>query len=180
MEKYLQYASKMDDHAFRELMNEYGQEVWNYAYFLIRRFDAADDLVQEVFIRVYQNIGSFRGESSIKTWLFAITRNLAFNYKRSAFIRKVTLTDWIGRRESSPSAEKEALDQILTDDLWKIVLDLPDKYREILVLDARYGLSNKEIAGLLKISEGTVKSRLHRARNKVNEQMKEGIKYGII
>ncbi|TJY40811.1 RNA polymerase sigma factor [Cohnella pontilimi] len=175
--EYWKVIERFDAEAFRELMLTYGQEIWNYAFFLTKNPDYADDITQEVFLKVYGQIGSFRGESSIRTWLLAITRNMTFNYRRSTFLRRVVLVGAVSRRDSHPSAEQEALTNTLSNELWEIIMNLPVKFREVLVLNARYELSQREIAGLLGLSEGTVKSRLSRARQKVSVAWKEGTVY---
>jgi RNA polymerase sigma-70 factor, ECF subfamily len=175
--EHLKYMSSIDKDSFRELMHTYGQEVWNYAYFMTKRSHMADDVTQEVFLSVYKNIGSFRGQSSLKTWLFSITRNTAVNYMRSAFFRKVTLTGFLPGGKSVPSAEKEALVQEELHDIWRVVMKLPIKLREVLILDAKYEMTAKEIAELLGISQGTVKSRLSRARERINAMWKEEMVY---
>ncbi|MFF2089197.1 RNA polymerase sigma factor [Paenibacillus sp. NPDC058174] len=167
-EQYWKYLNGMDANLLRELMEQYGQEVWNLAYILTKRHDLADDITQDVFFNAYRNIRLFRGESSIQTWLLSITRNTSINYLRTAFIRKVTLMEWISDLGNSPSAEKEVLEQSFSDDIWRAVMELPLKYREVLILSGKYDLSIKEIAKTLGISEGTVKSRISRARNKMN------------
>lgn len=172
--EHLQYMNDMDSSMLRSLMESYGQDVWNYAFFLVRSHDVADDISQDTFIRAYQSIKSFRGESSVKTWLFTITRNLAVNYRRSAFIRRVILWERNPSTEYSPSAESLALRNMLRDEVWGLVMSLPVSFREPLLLEAHYGLSMKEIAALLQVSEGTVKSRIHRARSKINKLLKEG------
>jgi RNA polymerase sigma-70 factor (ECF subfamily) len=176
-EEYLQYASSLDVSAFRDLMADYGQEVWNFAYVITRKRDLADDITQDVFLKVLRNIGSYRGESAFKTWLFAITRNVAVNYLRSAFVRRVTLVDYIVPRGGHRSAEEEALDHLYADNIWNAVLKLPAKYREVLVLDGKYDLSVKEIANIPGQPEGTVKAKLSRARAKMAEMAKEEIRY---
>ncbi|MBE1442288.1 RNA polymerase sigma factor [Paenibacillus sp. OAS669] len=180
MEDSLKYLTRMDDETLRQLMQTYGQDVWNYAYLITKRHDAADDISQEVFVKVYTHICQYRGESSVKTWILSITRNTSFNYRRLAFFRKVLLTGFIRAPGTEASAEKQAMDLILTDSLWESVMRLPKKYREVLVLDARYDMSLKEIARLLGISEGAVKSRLYRARAKVSDSLKEDVEYGTI
>jgi RNA polymerase sigma-70 factor, ECF subfamily len=175
--EYLQFVTRLDRNALRDLMETYGQDVWNYIYCLTRKPDTADDLTQEVFIRAFEKVGSFRGECSVKTWLFTIARNLVMNYKRSSFIRKVFLVDFTTRSESHPSAEKEALSNIEANMLWKYVMELPEPYREAIVLEARYGLPVKEMAELLGVAEGTVKSRIARARAKISSKLKEAAPY---
>ncbi|MGB8954155.1 MAG: sigma-70 family RNA polymerase sigma factor [Tumebacillaceae bacterium] len=158
--------------ALHELMNLYGQDVWNLAFSLTRRAEAADDIAQDVFIKAYQKWGSYRGEAAVKTWLLKIARNTALDYQRSAFWRKVTLVDNLFDRGAHPSAEEEALERLVQDEAWQQVLRLPIKYREVLVLHAHHGLTVAEIAELLDVLEPTVKSRLRRARSKVMEAWK--------
>ncbi len=171
---YLKFINHSDDKEsiFRDIMLTYGQDVWSYAYFLTRRYDAADDITQDVFLKVYEKLFTFRGESSFKTWLLSITRNKSINYLKSAFIRKVTLMEYVIRKGSNRSAENEFIDKQFTEDIWKYVLGLPYKLREVLILEAHYHLSFKEITALLSISEGTVKSRLFRARAKINDLLR--------
>lgn len=167
-------VDRLDAESFRQLMLEYGQDVWNYAYLMTASPTMADDVSQDVFLRVYRHIGTYRGESSIKTWLLAITRNIALNYRRSAFMRKVVLADRLFMFGAAPSAEEMALDQMQADEIWAVVMQLPLKFREVLLLDAKYGFTQKEIAKLLALSEGTVKSRLSRARRKVSAVLEKG------
>jgi RNA polymerase sigma-70 factor (ECF subfamily) len=170
---YLIHVESMDDISFRSLMEAYGEDVWGYAYSITRNSHQADDIAQDVFLKAYTKIADFRGESSVKTWLLTITRNLSYNLRKSAFIRKVTLVDAVRGRETQRSAESQYLDQAYTNDLWNMVMQLPIKYREVLLLEAKHQLTGKEISNLLSISEGTVKSRLHRARQAVTKSLKE-------
>ncbi|MCR8635343.1 sigma-70 family RNA polymerase sigma factor [Paenibacillus sp. N5-1-1-5] len=180
VEEVLKFMTRMDDFTLRELMQTYGQDIWNYAYLITRRHEAADDIAQDVFVRAYMHIDRFRGDSSVKTWLLSITRNAAFNYRRSAFFRKVMPVGFVRLRGTVLSAEQQALDHIVTDNLWNIIMRLPQKYREVLVLEARYDMTLKEIAHLLGISEGAVKSRLYRARAKISNTLKEEVEYGTV
>jgi RNA polymerase sigma-70 factor (ECF subfamily) len=175
--EYLNYLGEghNKDQILQDLMTAYGQDVWNFAFSLTRHRDAADDIAQECFLKAYRNLESFRGKSSVKTWLLTITKNAVRDYRRSAFIRKVTLMDKLPRGEAggSLSAEQEALDQIVADAVWRKVLALPAKYRAVLVLYAHHQLSMEEISQLLSISVGTVKSRLFRARQRVTAMIEE-------
>ena len=153
----------------RDLMNKFGDDVWNFAFFLTRRPDVADDLSQEVFLAAFNGMYAFRGECSVKSWLLTITRNKALHYLQGAFIRKVTLTNRFISSGVSPAAEQVLFDRIENRGLWDTVMTLPRKYREVLLLDYHYGLKLDEIAKLLRVSVGTVKSRSHRAKKKMNE-----------
>jgi RNA polymerase sigma-70 factor (ECF subfamily) len=169
--EYLKYLTSGYDKnkILQDLMVQFGQDVWNYAFSLTRQQNLADDIRQDVFVRAYDKLDTFRGESSVKTWLFSITRNIAFDYRRSAFLRKVTLVDYIIEKGSNPSAEKEFFEKLDLKDAWKAVLSLSTKLREVITLYVHHQLSIAEIATLLQVSESAVKVRLHRARNKVNE-----------
>lgn len=166
---YLKYMHTDADRKaiLHDLMNAYGKDVWNFAYSMTRKWDQADDITQEVFLKVYRNLHTFRSESSVKTWLLAITRNMVLDYRKSAFLRRVTLVDAFRDDGAAHSAEHEVIESLAVNEMWKQVLHLPYKYREVIILYAHYQLSMKEMAELLGVSEGTVKSRLFHARRKL-------------
>ncbi|MGG1553164.1 RNA polymerase sigma factor [Paenibacillus ferrarius] len=167
---YLKYLAEGYDRSkvLHDLMDSFGNDVWNFAYFLTHRSDLADDISQDVFLAAYNGLYAFRGHCSVKSWLLTITRNKALHYLQSAFLRKVTLTDKWSRGASS-SAEQVVFDRFDNRSVWETVMQLPRKYREVLVLDYHYGLKQKEIATLLRVSEGTVKSRSHRAKKRMSD-----------
>ncbi|WP_223870026.1 RNA polymerase sigma factor [Paenibacillus sabuli] len=88
-------------------MEEHGQDVWNYAYFLTRNPHQADDIAQDVFIKAYERIADYRGDAPIRHWLLAITRNMAHNARNRAFISRMIPLEWVRSRDVSPSAEHE-------------------------------------------------------------------------
>jgi RNA polymerase sigma-70 factor (ECF subfamily) len=164
----------VDKHAlFDELMMTYGRDVSNYAYFITKRKDLAEDICQDVFVKAYEHLDSFRGRSSVKSWLLSITRNTALDYLKTAWMRRVQLFPSWFRQDSQRSAESEWFGSEEKNRIWSLVLKLPRKQREVLILFAHYRLSMKEIAELLNISEGTVKSRLHRARLSIGSSLSE-------
>ncbi|MBP1990069.1 RNA polymerase sigma factor [Paenibacillus eucommiae] len=176
---YLKYLGESQDKnvIFHDLMVEFGEDVWNFAFFLTKCRDAADDISQDVFLAVYEKLFSFRGHCTVKSWLLTITRNKSLNYLNSSFIRKVLLLEPAFRHESSSSAEAVMFDRMETSHIWSAVMELPRKYREVIILNAHFLLNTKEMAELLTLSEGTVKSRLHRARKRISaalQQNKEG------
>jgi RNA polymerase sigma-70 factor (ECF subfamily) len=167
--EYLRYIGEQADRKalLTELMNAYGKDVWNFAYSMTRKWDQADDIAQEVFLKAYRNLHTFRSQSSVKTWLLAITRNMVLDYRKQAFFRRVVLVDAFRDDGASSSAEREVIESLAVNEMWKRVLELPCKYREVVILYAHYQLSMKEIADMLGVSEGTVKSRLFHARRKL-------------
>ncbi len=174
----LRAVTQADAYDLRGMMERYGEDVWNYAFFLTKRRDMADDIAQDTFLKAYAGITSFRGEASLKTWLLKIARNTALSHKKCAFFRNTTLKAFIERFESHPSAEEEFIERNATDELWTLVLQLPVPFREVLVLNSHYSFSLEEIAQTLGISLGTVKSRLHRAGAKLAAAMGRRDPYG--
>lgn len=155
-----------------ELMMTFGKDVWNYAFFLTRHRELAEDIAQETFIKAYNAIYSFRGGMTMKAWLLTIARNTARDYFRSAWFRRVQLV-WEKYETSAfqPSAEKQWFASLEQREAWNAVLVLPRKLRETLLLYVHHRLSHKEIAEMLQISEGTVKSRIFRARAAVSRKL---------
>ncbi|WP_379159317.1 RNA polymerase sigma factor [Paenibacillus sp. sgz5001063] len=182
----LVHAAAMSEEQLRQIMDFYGGEIWNYIYYLTKSADIADDLAQEVFIKCYYRIGTYRGSSSFKAWLFTIARNTVFSYRKSRFFRSglwggvQMMTHAEPAKNSFPdellgttrSAEMEYLGNRRMDEIWNVIMQLPDKFREVLVLDLKAELSIQEIAGLTGLSPGTVKSRLHRARHKIQVKLR--------
>ena len=85
--QFLAQAQTIDNYTLSSMMDDYGNDVWNYAYFLTKSAEQADELSQEVFIRAYSGIANYRGDCSLKTWLLTITRNTTFTYRKSRFFR---------------------------------------------------------------------------------------------
>ncbi len=167
---------RLDAERLRSLMEQYGDDVWNYAYVITRNTHTADDVAQDVFLKAYRGWASFRGEASEKTWLLKITRNTALSYRKLAFFRRVILAGdryvldanrRAGSMHAAPSAESVVLDQETEDEVWRHVIRLPGKFRDPLVLSVHYRLSIEDISSVIGIPPGTVKSRIARAKAKV-------------
>ncbi len=169
--------------AFDELVLKYQKKVFNVAYRLLNNYDEANDIAQEVFVRVYKNIGGFRKESSIFTWLYRITVNLSMNRLKvlnRERKRLDSLDDPISTEEGEVKKEISAngplpLDMLVQKErselIQKALTSLDDEFRTILVLRDIEGLSYEEIAQILKINVGTVKSRLHRGRMMLKDKL---------
>jgi len=171
--QYLTNMERMGKTELYNLMTQYGDDVRTYAYAITRNREQAKDIAQEAFIKVYQNIGSFKGQSSFKTWLFTIARNLAINELRSSYVRRMVLFEWVKPDKMAESAEAAFMGKQSELELLNIVMGLSMKHREVLVLHLEHGMTKAEIGQLLGLSEGTVKSRLHRARKIVESKWRE-------
>ncbi|OWA34356.1 hypothetical protein B9G55_18780 [Saccharibacillus sp. O16] len=148
-------------------------EVWKYLFFMTRSHSTADDLTQDTFIRALRGLDSFRHEASMKTWLLRIARNTYINHKRSAFVRRVLTFAEVQPTQTQTSAENVYLAEAGERRIWELVFRLPDKLRETLLLEAHYGMTAREGAEWLGIPEGTYKSRLSRARSRMERWMNE-------
>ena len=157
----------------REMMETYGSDVWHYAFFLTRSREQANDISQEVFLKAYRNMAKYRGNATLKTWLLTITRNTAFSWRRNSFWRRFSPLGSGQSPGQTLSAEKEAISNQYVNRIWELIMELPDKHREVLVLEIQQGLSTGEMASLLGVAEGTVKSRLSRARDKMRKVLEE-------
>ncbi|QHT63044.1 sigma-70 family RNA polymerase sigma factor [Paenibacillus lycopersici] len=99
---YLRSVTRLNPAEIDALARHYWHDVWQYAYFLTRREHLAEDIAQDTFIRAFRGIEAFRGQCAVKTWLFKIARNTAFNCMASAFLRKVTLVGLLPDRRRAP------------------------------------------------------------------------------
>jgi RNA polymerase sigma-70 factor (ECF subfamily) len=159
----------------QQITQAFGKELWNYAFSIVGNAEMADDIIQDVMIKVLEKLHTFRGQSSMKTWLLSITRNTAYNSRSTWFIKKtIPIEKWTDQH-SYPSAETEAIEQIEMNNAWETVMKLPVKYREVLVLFVHHDMSQKEIAETIGVPEGTIKSRLHHARLKFAKKYKGGM-----
>jgi len=163
----LQAEERKENYELEHLMRTYGNDVLRMAYSYVKDYDTAEDIFQEVFIKVNANLGEFRGESSIKTWLLRITVNACKDFLKSAYTRRVTMFSE-EEEENIPAADmaEEIERKQDGEQIRKALLLLPEKYREVLVCLYFEERSVAETAKVLGISEGTVKSRLSRARDK--------------
>lgn len=146
-------------------MQQYGQDVIHLAYSYVRNYHQAQDIAQDVFLRAYTKQDTFRGDSSVKTWLLSITANRARDYLRSWSAKHEVQDETVFLDRQSPLDTEEEVEQRLArDELWSAVHALPLTYREVVVLYYQRELSSQEIAAILGISEQAVRTRLHRGR----------------
>ncbi|WP_404443364.1 sigma-70 family RNA polymerase sigma factor [Sutcliffiella horikoshii] len=127
------------DHKERHLesvMNQYGNSIVKLAYSYVKDFNIAEDISQEVFITYFNNLDIFRGESSVKTYLYRITINKCKDYLKSWNYRKVKITEMFGRvvADHTSTPEQPFLEKEHVTDLADFVLALPLKYREVVFL----------------------------------------------
>ncbi len=164
-------ARRGDLHAFEELVRLYEKRVYAVALRSSGSPEDAADITQEVFLRAWRSIESFRGDSGFSTWLFRITMNLCVDFARHKHAQPQTQPLVIGEEDSerpipdtAPTPEEHLDNRELGRELAAALDEVSEEHRRIVLLRDVSGLSYTEIAEVLEISEGTVKSRLSRAR----------------
>lgn len=159
-----------DVEAFTALVKRYEVRVYNLAYRLLSNADDAADVAQEAFMAAYESIGRFRAESSFYTWLYRIAVNKALTYRRSRSSRLDAATGgqetlaFDTAADGSPGPSRRVEDMERDEMVQSMIAALPDDFRSVVVLKDIEGLEYEEIADVMEIPLGTVKSRLHRGR----------------
>ncbi|WP_033168575.1 sigma-70 family RNA polymerase sigma factor [Clostridium sp. KNHs205] len=162
------YQENREVHDIETLIRKYGNDVLRTAYMYVKDSHLAEDIFQDVFIKVNQKLHTFQGDSNIKTWIIRITINTCKDYMKSAWNQKVmqftevhenTLTG----KDEFVAVEQEDENRLVRD----AVIQLPQKYKDVLLCVYFQDMSVAETAKLLGIAEGTAKSRLSRAKDKL-------------
>lgn len=162
------YEEKPPVYDIETLMREYGNDVLHTAYMYVRDSHLAEDIFQDVFIKVDQKLCTFRGGSSIKTWIISITINTCKDYLKSAWKRRVVPMTEYHEQTLSGKNDFLAIEQMDEHQLIRqTVMKLPDKYKDIILCVYFQDMTISEAASILKINEGTAKSRLFRAKEKI-------------
>jgi len=160
-----------DRAAFGVLVERYQDRIYSLACHLVRDVHAAEDLAQEAFVRAFQHLDQFRGQSEFSTWLYRITSNVCWGYLRGQ--GRVIPAGAAGEERdeavaaaarSGPSVEELAEAEELKNRLWEAIGRLPEVYRTALVLRYVDDLSYAEMARVLGVPVATVGTRLYRAR----------------
>ena len=154
---------------FNKLVSEYSQDVFRYAFWLCRDKTMAEELSQETFMRAWKAIDSLQDDQAAKSWLFTIVRREnARQYERK---RLDTVDDPDFDRVEATRPEYDTSTEAFV--LRRALEELPEEYREPLVLQVIGGYSTEEIAAQLEIKAGAVMTRLFRARKKLREMLGE-------
>lgn len=177
---YINQAIQGDPHAFEALVNAYKGVVAATVYGMLGRCAEAEDVGQEVFIRLYKSLGKFRGEASLKTYVTRIAMNLSLNELKR---RKRTAGRMADNREAYDRTAEIAGNTNIEAEydskevVEKALCQLEEKHRAVVVLRLIDGYSTKEVAKLLKLPVGTVLSRLSRAQEKLKKAVINTLSY---
>lgn len=177
----LMRAKSGDEAAFEEIVKMYQQKICSTIFFMVKNENIVEDLAQEVFIKIYRNIGKFNAESSLYTWIYRITMNTCIDQikkeKRFTYINPVIETE-DGDMEVQYEDETQKLDEILEEKirrekLIKAIKKLPAEQRALIVLRDVRQFKYMEIAEMLKLNLGTVKSKINRSRQALKEILEQ-------
>ena len=164
--------------AYNVLVQRYQRQVYNLAYRMVGSAEDAGDMVQETFLRAYGALASFRQDASFLTWLYKIASNLCIDHLRArkskpALSLEVELEE--GREPAADrfgSPEDTVVRGAVGEIVQKAVMNLPERYRVVVVMRHLQGMSVEEIATQLGLPSGTVKTHLFRAREMLRERLR--------
>ena len=167
-----------DPEAFRELFDRYHRQVLAVAAGMTGNSDDAKDIAQETFLRAHRSLKSFHGESSFYTWLYRITVNVAIDHRRRDSRRAEVMQSGLAEEEtpesgrnSEPSAELAS--KRIVERIFAVLDELTPEHKAAIILREIEGLSYEDISKVMQCSKGTVMSRLHYARKKLQAKLRD-------
>lgn len=168
-ETLMQYIQQGSEAAFNELYRRYSKRILFFMYKMLRQDEAkAQDLLQDVFLKIVEAPEKFDVTKNFKTWLFTVAANHCKNYFRSQKGGFLTLEEAPAIVEEAPTIQLHVAQQDFQQHLQKALNELPYVYKEAFILKYKEGLSLKEIALVMDCPLGTVKSRLNSATKKLS------------
>ncbi|MFC1641471.1 sigma-70 family RNA polymerase sigma factor [Myxococcota bacterium] len=188
-QRFIERLLAHDEQAFNQLVEAYQHRIFRLLHRMLGRRDEAEDVAQEVFVQVFKAIGQFRGDSKLSTWLYRIAVNVCKNRLKywsrrhdsaqdelDAMVERACLSQakgaaYGGVAQPDQMVEGYQLEQIVIRSLTEI----EPEFREVLVLRDVEDLSYEEIGDITGLAEGTVKSRIHRARNALKAKVEEAL-----
>ncbi len=165
-----------DPFAQELLYRRYASKMYGICLRYVRQKEDASDILQDAFVRVFTNLKHYRGEGSFEGWIRRIMVNTAINHYKAniRYSRDLSLDD----ARPAGHIDNEALSRISTEELLKVIQQLPDGFRMVFNLFVIEGYDHKEIAGMLGITESTSKSQLHRAKAALQKKLMKA--YNIV
>ncbi|MBI1874470.1 MAG: sigma-70 family RNA polymerase sigma factor [Acidobacteria bacterium] len=163
--------------AWETIVRQHWRKVFNVAYKFVGKHDEAEDLTQDIFLKIFRSLETFDRRANFQTWLISVSRNLCIDYYRSVRRERETIDRDINPDDLSPTSKDlgphrrlERLD--LASELRTALQTLPPALRSAVLMRDIQDLSYQEIADRLKLPEGTVKSRINRGRKELARQLR--------
>ena len=165
-----------DQIAWELVVHQYWRKVFNVAYKFVGKHDQAEDLTQDIFLKIFKSLHTFDRRANFQTWLISVSRNLCIDHYRSVRKERETIDRDVDAselsplsREPGPAAALEQRDRVAL--LRQALGGLPETLRTAVVMRDIQEMSYQEIAGRLQLPEGTVKSRINRGRTELARQV---------
>jgi RNA polymerase sigma-70 factor (ECF subfamily) len=164
-----------DQQAWEQIVHQYWRRVFNVAYKFVGRHDEAEDLTQDVFLKVFRSLHTFDRRANFQTWLVSVSRNLCIDHYRSVRKERETIDRDVNADSLSPASVEVSAHTVLerldlAQELRRALQQLPESLRTAVVMRDIQDLSYQEIADRLQLPEGTVKSRINRGRHELARQ----------
>lgn len=186
-EQLVEQARRGDKEAFRELFERYQRKVMTVAVGMVGNPEDAMEIVQDTFVKAYEHLNRFKGESSFYTWLFRIAVNRAIDLRRFRKRNPTTgledefrypdsdqpYDDFLGDEEERTDPVRHAEAHEIGERVAQAIAELTPDHRAVILLREVEGLSYEEISRVMQCSKGTVMSRLHYARKKLQKKLKD-------
>ncbi len=161
----IQRARKRDAEALHQLVDRYAHDLYVTAMYLTGRHEDARDTVQETLAAMVRNLPAFRGDSSLKTWLWGIL------FRQAMRVRRNRRQPDLHRMEFASYQRSESSSTDVRIDLYAALAKLSEEHRQVLVLRELEGMSYGQMAEVLMLPQGTIESRLHRARQALRKSL---------
>jgi RNA polymerase sigma-70 factor (ECF subfamily) len=178
IESLIQRCLAGDQLAWEQIVKQYWRKVFNVAYKFVGKHDEAEDLAQDIFLKIFKSLDTFDRRANFQTWLISISRNLCIDHYRSVRKERETIDRDVDAGELAPAtaepgpvAALEQRDRVML--LKQAMAALPDTLRTAVLMRDIQELSYQEIADRLRLPEGTVKSRINRGRTELARQIRK-------
>jgi len=178
IEALIQRCLTGDQLAWEAIVRQYRRKVFNVAYKFVGRHDEAEDLTQDIFLKIFKSLHTFDSRANFQTWLISVSRNLCIDHYRSVRKERETINRDVDASELMPVAKTQGqlamMEQRDRVELLREALGaLPKTLRTAVLMRDIQELSYHEIAETLQLPEGTVKSRINRGRNELARQIRK-------
>ena len=180
LETLIQRCLRGDQLAWELIVRQYWRKVFNIAYKFVGKHDAAEDLAQDIFLKIFKSLNTFDRRANFQTWLISVSRNLCIDHYRSVRKERETIDREIDPNELSPASHElspmahlEQRDRVVL--LRHALAELPDTLKTAVLMRDIQEMTYQEIADRLRLPEGTVKSRINRGRTELARHVKRMI-----
>jgi RNA polymerase sigma factor (sigma-70 family) len=176
IEALIRRCLRGDEAAWETIVRHYWRKVFNVAYKFVGKHDEAEDLTQEIFLKIFKSLDTFDRRANFQTWLISVSRNLCIDHYRSVRKERETIDRDVDANELTPiSKEVGAIALLEQQDrvalLRQALAELPDALKTAVLMRDIQEMSYQEIAQKLRLPEGTVKSRINRGRTELARQV---------